>query len=91
MDVFGVISTAPAVMMNADAGDNKTHPYVALSGRVPVKVIGTVKKGDRLVTSSVEGVAKAGASSDYRTVIGRALADKNTEDVGIVEIVVGAK
>jgi len=93
-DVFGVISTAPAYMMNSEAGDDTTHPYVALAGRVPVKVIGQVKKGQRLVTSSFAGVAQAAELSDIANsfvVIGRALADKTTDDVGLLEITVGVK
>jgi hypothetical protein len=93
-DVFGVISTNPAYMMNSTAGDRETHPYVALAGRVPVKVTGTVKKGQRLVTSPIAGVAMAvdiSALPNSFVVIGRALADKITDDVGLVEITVGAK
>lgn len=48
--VLGVVSTAPAFMMNKDAGDDETAPYIALRGRVPVKVCGDVKKGDLLIT-----------------------------------------
>ena len=46
--VFGVISTKAAYLMNSNVGTNETHPPVAMSGRVPVRVIGTVDKGDRL-------------------------------------------
>jgi hypothetical protein len=80
--------------MNSTAGDRETHPYVALVGRVPVKVTGTVKKGQRLVTSPIAGVAMAvdiSALPNSFVVIGRALADKITDDVGLVEITVGAK
>lgn len=56
--VIGVVSTAPAYMMNAGAGSDETHPYIALRGRVPVKVVGTVRKGDLLVTSSFAGYAQ---------------------------------
>lgn len=93
-DVFGVISENPAYMMNASAGSNATHPYVALAGRLPVKVTGTVKKGQRLVSSDIPGVAIAADTADISSsfvVIGRALADKTTSDIGLVEIVVGAK
>ena len=48
-DVFGVVSTNPAFLMNKDA---EGLP-VALTGRVPVKVIGRVAKGERLVSSDV--------------------------------------
>ena len=53
--VAGVVSTDPAYKMNVMAGEDDTHPYIALKGRVPCKVIGPVKKGDHLCTSSVPG------------------------------------
>jgi hypothetical protein len=93
-DVLGVISTAPAYMMNAAVGDNDTHPFVAMAGRVPVKVVGAVKKGQRLITSDIPGVAIAADIQDIPNsfvVIGRALADKTTDDIGLIEITVGAK
>lgn len=93
-DVFGIVSTAPAFKMNSEAGDDATHPYIALAGRVPVKVIGAVKKGQRLVTSGTPGVAMAADLSSIPNsfvVIGRALNDKTTTDVGLVEVAVGAK
>jgi hypothetical protein len=87
--VFGVISTAAAYLMNAGAGSNTTHPAVAVSGRVPVRVIGTVKKGDRLVSAG-NGLARAANRSEITAfnVIGRALADKQTQDEGTVEAIV---
>jgi hypothetical protein len=93
-DVFGVISTAPAFKMNSEAGDDSVFPYVALTGRVPVKVVGQVKKGQRLVSSSIDGVAMAADIANIPNafvVIGRALADKTTDDIGLVEATVGAK
>jgi hypothetical protein len=83
-NVFGVISDQPAYAMNAAAGNNESHPYVAMTGRTPVRVTGTVNKGDRLVTSSVKGCARAvaaGESISPFNVIGRAL-ESNT-DAGI--------
>ena len=93
-DVFGVISTAPAFEMNSSAGTDETHPYVALAGRVPCKVVGRILKGERLVTSNVPGHARAAYMADvldYRAVIGRALEDHLVESTGIIEIVVGTK
>jgi hypothetical protein len=91
-DVFGVISTAPGFEMNSAAGTDDTHPYVALAGRVPCKVVGKVTKGQRLVSSNVPGHAMAvDISIDYRMVIGRALENKDTDDTGTIEIVVGTK
>lgn len=90
--VFGVISDKPAYAMNSGAGDSKTHPYVALSGRVPVRVVGRVNKGDRLVTSNVPGHAMAGSAGlNWQFVIGRALEDKVNDEAGIIEVVVGTK
>lgn len=92
-DVFGVISTDPAFRMNDNHGDDdKEKPFVALAGRVPCKVVGKIKKGDRLCTSDIDGVAqKADDSADYRCIIGRALQDKDSEAVEKIEIVVGVK
>lgn len=90
VDVFGVISTEPAYLMNNKA----TGLPVALQGRVPVKVVGTVKKGERLVSADQPGTACAFDHSqpyDPRFVIGRALEDKNSDDAGIVEAVIGIK
>jgi len=82
--VFGVISDMPAYAMNAAAGNNESHPYVAMTGRTPVRVTGSVNKGDRLVTSSVKGCARAVASGESISpfnVIGRAL--ESSTDAGI--------
>jgi len=92
-DVFGVIAEAPAFGMNQSAGNDETHPYVALAGRVRVKVIGPVSKGQRLVTSATPGMAQAAPSwiTDWRTVIGRALEGKTDAGAGYIEIAVGSK
>jgi hypothetical protein len=90
--VFGVISTRAAYLMNSAAGDDETHPPVAMTGRVPVKVKGTVQKGDRLVSAG-EGMARAakrGEATPFNT-IGRALEDKTTNDIGMVEAIVTIK
>ena len=82
--VFGVISEKPAYAMNAGAGNNESHPFVAMTGRTPVRVTGTVNKGDRLVTSSIKGCARAAATGESITpfnVIGRAL--ERSTDAGI--------
>ena len=89
--VFGVVSSRPAYMMNAAAGNNESHPFVAMTGRTPVRVIGTVNKGDRLVSSSTKGTARAVADSEEINpfhVIGRALEDKYDDGIGMVNCVV---
>ena len=91
--VFGVVSTQPAYMMNSGAGNNESHPFVAMTGRTPVRVIGTVNKGDRIVSSSVKGTARAartGESINPFHVIGRALESKSDEGIGLVNCFVQA-
>ena len=88
-NVFGVISTRAAYLMNSGAGTNQTHPPIAVQGRVPVKVIGRIRKGDRLVSAG-NGIARAGSRSEITTwnVIGRALEDKLDDGIGEIEAVV---
>jgi hypothetical protein len=91
-DVFGVVSTQPAFTMNGGAGENETHPAIAMAGRVPVKVTGVVHKGDRLVSAG-DGLAQAGVADRISAfnVIGRALEDKLDSTVGTVEAIVTIK
>jgi len=88
-DIFGVISTQPGYLMNATAGTNESHPPIAMSGRVPVRVIGTVKKGDRLVSAG-NGLARAATREELTAfnVIGRALENKLFAEEGPVESIV---
>ena len=90
-NVFGVVSTQPAFMMNASAGNNDSHPFVAMVGRVPVRVIGLARKGDRLVLSSTKGVARVVRPNENPTteqVIGRVLQDKIDTAEHAIECVV---
>jgi len=59
--------------MNAEAGSEATHPAIALAGRVPVKVVGPVHKGDLLVSSGVEGRAKADNDAKAGRILGKAM------------------
>jgi hypothetical protein len=88
-DVFGVVSTRAAFLMNGDAGNDTTHPAVAVQGRVPVRVTGQVKKGDRLVSAGA-GLARAAKRSEITAfnVIGRSLQDKTSTGEGTVEAIV---
>ena len=88
-DVFGVVSTKAAFLMNGDAGNDQTHPAIAVQGRVPVRVVGTVRKGDRLVSAGA-GLARAAARTEITAfnVIGRSLEDKTTAGEGVVEAIV---
>ena len=85
-EVFGVVSSTAAYLMNSAAGDDATHPPVAVGGRVPVKVIGKVKKGQRLVSAGngIARAAKPGEATAFN-IIGRALENKTTDEIGAVE------
>jgi len=91
-DVFGVVSNTAAYLMNAGAGNDDTHPAVAVGGRIHVKVTGKVCKGDRLVSAG-NGIARAATAGEATSfnVIGRALANKPTDSVGTVEAFVSIK
>jgi hypothetical protein len=87
-EVFGVVSSIEqaAFKMNGGAGNDSTHPYIAMTGRVDVKVIGTVNKGDRLISASVPGYARAATKAECTAfnVIGRALTSKSEAGQGSV-------
>ena len=89
--VFGVVSDQPAFMMNSGAGNDESHPFIAMTGRTPVRVTGAVTKGQRLVTSSVKGCARAAAAGESINpfhVIGRALESSTDEGIKLVNCVV---
>ena len=84
--VAGVISENPAYLMNNEA----TGQAVALQGKVPCKVVGQISKGDMLVTHSQHpGVARKGIDPKMGTVIGKALEEYNSTDIGTINIVAG--
>lgn len=79
---IGVISENPAFMMNKDL---ENGVYVALKGRVPVKVIGTVSKGDRLIASDNGYAIVSSASYDVFAI---ALETNFSLDVKLIEAVI---
>ena len=79
---IGVISENPAFMMNKDL---EGGVYVALKGRVPVKVLGPVRKGDRLVAHST-GFASVDKDSCMPFAI--AIEDSDSIEVKLIEAVV---
>jgi hypothetical protein len=90
--VFGVVSESPAFLMNAQAGNNDSHPMIALKGRVMVKLQGTGKAGDRVV-SAQNGEARV-ANLDECTafnVLGRLIKHKYNEQTALTECVIGIK
>jgi hypothetical protein len=83
----GVISTNPAFKLNGGAGTDASHPYVALTGKVPCLVVGPIKKGDLLVTSKYPGHAEAWQPGDSPlAVIGRALESLDGDGTGTIQI-----
>jgi hypothetical protein len=86
--VAGVVTTNPAYLMNSDAAG----VAVALTGRVPCRVVGIIRRGDMMVTSGIPGVATACMppfGPHIGTVIGKALQNYDSNEVGVIEIVVG--
>ena len=88
ISVAGIVSTNPAFKLNQAAGNDDTHPYVALKGRVPCKVVGKITKGDLLVTSDTPGHAMSYNPKwdNPAGVIGRALENYEGPGPGIIEI-----
>jgi hypothetical protein len=83
--VAGVVSTNPAHLMNSTL-DGAHVTAVALVGRVPVQVTGTIAKGD-LMVSAGNGRARAEANPAIGTVIGKALENFDGGE-GTIEIVI---
>jgi hypothetical protein len=84
--VAGVISANPSYLMNNGlTADHRA--IVALTGRVPTSVTGTVYKGSMMVSAG-DGCAMACATPAMGTVIGKALENFDGAS-GVIEIVVG--
>jgi hypothetical protein len=64
---------------------------VALTGRVPCKVVGIIHKGDRLVASTIDGVARPLDITQYQPgcIIGKALEEWDSGEIGTIEVAVG--
>lgn len=84
--IAGVVSTNPAYIMN-DSLEGAHVVSVALLGRVPCKVTGSVARGDMMVSAG-NGFARAEANPKLGSVIGKAL-ENFTGDEGVIEVVVG--
>ena len=90
--VFGVISESPGFLMNAQAGNNDSHPMVALKGRVFVKLQGTGRAGDRVVSAG-NGEARVADLEEctHFNVLGRLIKHKYNEETALTECVIGVK
>jgi hypothetical protein len=85
--VVGVVSDKPAYVMNSELEGMRVP--VAFTGRVMCKVVGTIEKGDLLVSSVENGVAVSAKNPAPGTIIGKSLNDYNSTDIGMIEIIVG--
>lgn len=82
---IGVISENPAFKMNSDADGQ----YVALKGRVPVKVFGPVVKGDELVSyNNGTAISITNPNADNMKVFAVAIESNNYAGVKLVEAVI---
>jgi hypothetical protein len=90
--VFGVVSESPAFLMNAGAGNNDSHPMIALKGRVMVKLKGTGQAGDRVVSAGngEARIADLEECTAFNT-LGRLLKTKYSEQTALTECVIGIK
>ena len=84
--VAGIISSNPAYLMN-DAINAEHKVVVALTGRVPCKVVGPVRKGQMMVSAG-NGRARAEPQPKIGSVIGKSL-ENHLDGEGIIEVVVG--
>ena len=84
--VAGVVSTNPAYLMNSTCDG----VAVALRGRVPLKIIGRINRGDLLITSDVPGHAKSvGGDTSYGpAVFARAITAHTDDSAGLIEAVI---
>lgn len=84
--VAGVVSTNPSYIMNA--GLTAEHvAMVALQGRVPCRVVGTVRKGDMMVAAG-NGAARVDNNARAGSIIGKALENFDGAE-GTIEVVIG--
>jgi len=83
--VAGVVTTAPAHLMNSELGG--VAAAIALQGRVPCKVVGPVAKGDMMVSAG-NGRARAEANPVVGSVIGKSLENFDGAE-GVIEVAVG--
>ncbi len=77
--VNAVITSEPGFILNSEQKDSQA---IALIGRVPVRVIGKVKKFDKIALSYIDGVGCV--NNDTENPIGIALENKDDSDEGLI-------
>ncbi len=88
LPVIGTVSENPGYLMNSELRGNYVTP-VAYIGRVPCRVVGNIKRGDRLSPSDIPGVAQPTSSAAFGQSVGIALENYNNTIEGLIEILVG--
>ena len=85
--VAGVVSTAPAYLMNT----KKDGVALALTGRVPAMIKGPISKGDLITTSNIAGVGEVCNPLNWHPgcVIGKSLETIDDDRTEMIEIAVG--
>ena len=83
---YGVISTAPAYIMNMAIRNRKNALPVALAGRIPVLVTGMIDKGDPVTISEISGVARKAGDGEKH--IGFSLENSHETSIRPVECVI---
>lgn len=76
---IGTVSEAPAFMMNRDL---EGGTYIALKGRVPIRVQGEVRKGDRLVAGENGHAVRANIdqyADVFAVALGQTLANSDSQ------------
>jgi hypothetical protein len=87
--VAGIVSTNPSYLMNSTQAGEHVLP-IALTGRVPCRVLGPVRKGDVLVASSTPGVAqRIGMNWQPGCVVGKSMEAIDTAEIQTIEVAVG--
>jgi hypothetical protein len=81
---IGAVSTAPGYMMNSEL---EGGIYIALKGRVPVKVVGPVKKGDYLIPTET-GCARSAVDNTIPGMFAISLETSDHSGVKLVECII---
>lgn len=84
--IAGVVSAKPAYLMNSEC-QGEHVVVLALTGRVPVKVRGTIRKGDMMISAG-DGYARPSSNPLLGSILGKALENFDNGE-GVIEIVVG--
>lgn len=90
--VVGVVSNTYGHILGgfplADMEENSKHFVpIGLTGRVNVKVKGTVKVGD-LIISAGDGIGKVDNNASVQQVVGKALKSSNDENVKLITVLI---